>query len=143
MTKFHCQLFIALLGMYFWFLVGIGRTDTEALCTIMSLIIQYFSLASLFWMGAEALLMFKKLIIVFGSISLKFVIAVSLICWCKLNTFKNKLCTIMKYYVLSEPVIYNSVICIILTRHQHSNIKITPVTSREINTFSIHLNAVN
>ena len=86
MTKFHCQLFIALLGMYFWFLVGIERTDTVALCTIMSLIIQYFSLASLFWMGAEALLMFKKLIIVFGSISIKFVIAVSLICWCKLST---------------------------------------------------------
>jgi len=78
-------LFIALLGMYIWFMIGIERTESEALCTIMSLIIQYFSLASIFWMGAEAVLMFKKLVIVFGEISLTFVIVVSLICWCKLQ----------------------------------------------------------
>ena len=82
-TKFHVQLFIAILGMSVSFLVGIERTETEALCTLSSMVILYFTLASLFWMGAEALLMFKKLVVVFGSVSKKFVIAVSIVCWCK------------------------------------------------------------
>ena len=88
-TKFHVQLFIALLGMSLSFMIGIDRTNTESLCTIMSMVILYFTLASLFWMGAEAVLMFKKLVVVFGSVSTKFVISVSLVCWCKLLNNQN------------------------------------------------------
>ena len=73
--------------MLLFVLVGLDRTETEAGCTVMSLFIQYFTLAAVFWMGAEAVLMYKKLIIVFGKkITVKYFVTVSLICWCKLLT---------------------------------------------------------
>lgn len=37
------------------------------------------------WMGAEALLMFQKLVIVFVQITAKFIAIISLICWSKLT----------------------------------------------------------
>jgi len=49
----------------------------------MSALIQYFTLAAMFWMGAEAVLMFKKLVIVFGAITMKHIIMASLIAWRK------------------------------------------------------------
>jgi len=61
-------------GMLLFFLVRIG-------CTIMSLFTQYFTLASVGWMEAEAVLMFQKLIIVFGRITVKYLVTVSFICW--------------------------------------------------------------
>ena len=53
-------------------------------CIVVSILIHYFSLVSVMWMGAEALLMFQKLVIVFMRITKKFIIIISLICWCKL-----------------------------------------------------------
>ena len=52
----------------------------------VSALIQYFTLVAVMLMGAEAVLMFKKLVIVFGSTSAKFFVVVSLICWCKCIT---------------------------------------------------------
>ena len=86
-SKFHVQLSIAIFLMLLFVLVGLDRTETEIGCTIMSLFIQYFTLATVFWMGAEALLMYKKLIIVFGKITVKYIVIVSLVCWCKLLTW--------------------------------------------------------
>ena len=63
------------------FAIGVERTENNIGCTLASVLIQYFTLVSVFWMGAEAILMFKKLIIVFGTVSTKFVVVVSLICW--------------------------------------------------------------
>ena len=34
-------------------------------CVTLSLLVHYFTLAAVMWMGAEALLMFQKLVIVF------------------------------------------------------------------------------
>ena len=82
-TKFHLQLCLALLGMLVVFLVGIDRTEKEFVCTLMSLLIQYFTLAAVFWMGAEAVLMFQKLIIVFGTITIRHILIASLLSWCK------------------------------------------------------------
>lgn len=72
---------VAMLLMLLVFTVGVERTENSIGCTISSVLIQYFTLASLFWMGAEAVLMFKKLIIVFGNVTTKFVVAISSICW--------------------------------------------------------------
>ncbi|ORU94620.1 MAG: hypothetical protein A6F71_09405 [Cycloclasticus sp. symbiont of Poecilosclerida sp. M] len=80
-SKFHAQLSLALLLMLLVFIVGIDRVENNVACTIMSLSIQYTTLVAVFWMGAEAVLMFKKLIIVFGSITTKFHVITSLICW--------------------------------------------------------------
>ena len=43
-------------------------------------------MASVAWMAAEAMLMFQKLIIVFGSITTKHIVIISIIAWCKYNT---------------------------------------------------------
>ena len=52
----------------------------------VSALIHYFTLVAVMFMGAEAVLMFQKLVIVFGSTSTKFFITVSLICWRKCTT---------------------------------------------------------
>ena len=88
-SKFHIQLCIAIFLMLLAFLVGVTRIETTIGCTISSVLIHYFTLASVFWMGAEAVLMFKKLIIVFGRISTTFVVVISLICWGMFSSCKN------------------------------------------------------
>ena len=85
-TKFHVQLSIALFFMLLVFIIGIDRVPPEYAyggCVTVSALIQYFSLVAFMWMGAEALLMFQKLVIVFIQITTKYIIAVSLVCWCK------------------------------------------------------------
>ncbi len=83
MTKVHCQLCIAILGLLVIFMVGVDRVENEGVCSLMSLLLQYFTMASVFWMGAEAVLMFQKLIIVFGQLTRRYFATMSLICWCK------------------------------------------------------------
>ena len=53
-------------------------------CITISVLVHYFALVAVMWMGAEALLMFRKVVIVFVRITTKYIIAVSLVCWCKL-----------------------------------------------------------
>ena len=65
------------------FVCGINRTAIHGACVAVSALIHYFTLVAVMFMGAEAVLMFQKLVIVFGSTSTKFFITVSLICWCK------------------------------------------------------------
>jgi len=93
-TKFHIQLCIALFCLLLVFMVGIDRNENEIVCTAMSALIQYFTLAAMLWMGAEAVLMFQKLIIVFGKITVKYLVIVSLICWCKFFPLRTKCCQI-------------------------------------------------
>ena len=50
-------------------------------CVAISVLVHYFTLASVMWMGAEALLMYKKLVIVFGEDTTKFIVSVSIVCW--------------------------------------------------------------
>ena len=83
-TKIHFKLAIAMLCLLLIFMIGIDRNENEIVCTAMSALIHYFTLATVLWMGAEAVLMFQKLIIVFGKITVKYFVIVSLICWCKL-----------------------------------------------------------
>ena len=82
-SKFHIQLCLALAAMYIIFVVGIDRTANRAGCITVGVLIHYFALTSWMWMGAEALLMFQKLIIVFGHITYRYLVLVSLACWGK------------------------------------------------------------
>lgn len=77
-SKFHLQLCIAIFCMLLFFLIGIDRTENEISCTFFSLLIQYFTMASVAWMGAEAVLMFHKLVIVFGHVRLTIL---SIVAW--------------------------------------------------------------
>ena len=88
-SKYHIQLCSALLCMYVLtlFLVVISAEKATAIyggCVILSLLVHYFTLVAVMWMGAEALLMFQKLVIIFVRITAKFIAFISLICWSKL-----------------------------------------------------------
>jgi len=75
--------------MLLTFTVGVERTKNVIICTTMSSLILYFTLASIFWMGAEAILMFKKLVIVFGQTTKFFIVVISLIAWGKQTYFQK------------------------------------------------------
>ena len=47
----------------------------------VSILVHYFTLVAVMWMGAEALLMFQKLVIIFTRITTKFIISLSVVCW--------------------------------------------------------------
>lgn len=94
-TKFRVQLCVSLILLLLSFggQVIIDYTQTEPgdipiPCSIVSALTQFFTLTSLLWMGAEAVLMFRKLVLVFGFISKAFYIGMSLICWCKYIHYK-------------------------------------------------------
>ena len=75
-SKSHIQLCSALLCMYMLTLILVvlsaKRFDTiYGGCVTLSLLVHYFTLAAVMWMGAEALLMFQKLVIVFVRITTK------------------------------------------------------------------------
>ena len=80
-SKFRIQLCCALIGMLLVFVIGIDRTESFGGCVTVSVLIHYFTLVAVMWMGAEALLMFQKIVIVFVRITTRYIIAVSIICW--------------------------------------------------------------
>ena len=65
------------------FVCGINQTSVYGGCVLVSVLIHYFTLVAVMWMGAEAVLMFQKLVIVFIRITTRYIVAVSLVCWCK------------------------------------------------------------
>ena len=54
-------------------------------CVFISISVHYFALVAVMWMGAEALLMFQKVVIIFVRITTKYIVFLSLVCWCKLQ----------------------------------------------------------
>ncbi len=88
-SKYHIQLSLAILCMLIVFAVGIERVDVYGGCVLVSVLIHYFTLVAVMWMGAEALLMFQKLVIVFMRITTKFIVILSLVCWCKFAFLSN------------------------------------------------------
>ena len=52
-------------------------------CVTISVLVHYFTLVAVMWMGAEALLMFQKLVLVHVRITTKFIVIVSILCWGK------------------------------------------------------------
>ena len=96
-SKFHIQLCIALFCMLIVFVCGINRTSLYEGCVAVSVLIHYFTLVGMMFTGAEAVFMFQKLVIVFIHITTRYIVAVSLVCWCKFPDVKLKqnteLCT--------------------------------------------------
>ena len=52
-------------------------------CMMVSVLVHYFTLVAVMWMGAEALLMFQKLVIIFFQLTKRFIAILSIICWGK------------------------------------------------------------
>ena len=63
------------------FVIGIDRTENFGGCVTVSVLIHYFTLAAVMWMGAEALFMFQKLVVVFFRATTQYIVVLSLICW--------------------------------------------------------------
>ena len=82
-TIFHIQLCIALFCMLLVFVSGIDQAAIYGGCVLVSVLIHYFTLVAVMFMGAEAVLMFHKLVLVFRKTTTKFFVTVSLVCWCK------------------------------------------------------------
>ena len=85
-SKYHIQLSLAILLMLIvsLVLVALSAENVTALyggCVTVSVLVHYFTLVSVMWMGAEALLMFQKLVTVFFQITKKFIFYVSVTCW--------------------------------------------------------------
>ena len=88
-TPYHVQLCISLLLMYVFVLVLFvtGSVDPANTlyggCIFVSITVHYFALVAVMWMGAEALVMFQKIIIVFVQLTKMQLTIVSIICWSK------------------------------------------------------------
>lgn len=80
-SKYHVQLCVAIFCMLLVFIAGIEQTSVYGVCVTVSILIHYFTLASVLWMTAEAVLMFHKLIFVFRKITTTYIVMVSCICW--------------------------------------------------------------
>ena len=83
-SKFHIQLCLSLIFMLIVFVVGIDRVSVRAGCITVGVLIHYFALVAWMWMGAEAVLMFQKLVIVFTHLTWKYFLIVSIACWGKI-----------------------------------------------------------
>ena len=88
-SKYHVQLSLAMLFMLIVSLALVSlsvanKTDPYGGCVTVSILVHYFTLVAVMWMGAEALLMFQKLVIIFTRITTKFMVGISVICWSKL-----------------------------------------------------------
>ena len=80
-SKYHIQLCCAFIGMLLVFVIGIDRTENYGGCVSVSVLIHYFTLVAMMWMGAEALLMFQKLVLVFFQTTTRYIVVLSFICW--------------------------------------------------------------
>ena len=85
-TKFHVQLALSMLLMLLSYLIAYTfNTDLYILlgqryCIFVSFH-EYTILVVLMWMGAEGLLLFQKLFLIFKKTTTLYIIVVSLICW--------------------------------------------------------------
>ena len=82
-SKFHLQFCVALFVMLLVFVCGIDKFTPRGGCITVGLLIHYFALVTWMFMGAEALLMCHKLVVVFTNITWRYLLIVSLVCWCK------------------------------------------------------------
>lgn len=91
-TIYNIQLSLALLLMLAMalVLVAISSESVQILhggCVFISVSVHYFTLVAVMWMGAAALLMFQKVVLVFVRITVTQFVVVSLICWSKHNFY--------------------------------------------------------
>ena len=74
-------------------LVAMSAEDVVGIyggCMTVSVLVHYFTLVAVMWMGAEALLMFQKLVYVFYQITTKFIVSVSIVCWSKFESCRSQ-----------------------------------------------------
>ena len=51
-----------LIGVYFFYVVGVGRAEYNKICDAMTFMLHYFTLASISWMTVNAVQMYKAFV---------------------------------------------------------------------------------
>ena len=81
------NLCFGLLGVYIMFIVSSVATSPLELCAVAGGLLHYFMLATFFLMGAEAINLYLKLVVVLGIPELfkqRYVLKAALVAWSKL-----------------------------------------------------------
>lgn len=63
------------------FMAGINRTEHREGCIAVGVILHYLILVIWMWTGAEAILLFQKLVFVFKKTTTLYLVIVSIVCW--------------------------------------------------------------
>ncbi|XP_038064975.1 adhesion G-protein coupled receptor F1-like [Patiria miniata] len=71
----------SLLCLYLVFLIGIEQTSSRIGCIIVAVLMHYFTLSSMAWMGVEATSLYLKLVRVFNSNVVHFMVKASIAAW--------------------------------------------------------------
>ena len=75
------NLCFGLLGLYVSFILAIHSSIVPGLCAVVSALLQYFMLVTLFAMASEALNLYMKLVVVFGKQIQKYFLKAVLVSW--------------------------------------------------------------
>ena len=78
-----CHLCVALIGLLVSFLVAATRTPNTTICRVFSIIVHYFLLATLAWMGLEGINMYLALVKVMSAHVPRFMRKAVVISWGK------------------------------------------------------------
>ena len=89
---------MSLMFMLIVFVAGIDRTENRAVCITVGVLLHYLILVSWMWMGAEAVLLFRKLVIVFKKSTTLCIVIVSIVCWGKQYHYNSN--SILYFYIL-------------------------------------------
>ena len=77
------NLCLALLGLYFFFILAIHSTAVTGFCMLVASLLQYFFLVSFMAMAVEAINLYIKLVVVLGSKISYYVLKAAIVCWGK------------------------------------------------------------
>ena len=81
--KLLVHLSVSLICIYLVFIIAGLVTSVKALCGLVSALFQYFMLVFFGWTAAEAIILYHKIVKVFGKPIEHFVLKAALIIWCK------------------------------------------------------------
>ena len=91
-SQIHGQMLLnscsALLGFYFLFVAASLKSSVPlptVICGIFSALLHYFMLVYFFWTAAESLLLYLKLVKVFGIDTTDYVLKAAIVSWSKLQ----------------------------------------------------------
>lgn len=70
-----------MLGLYISYILALHSTGVEAICAIIAALLQYFLVVTFFVMGAEALNLYIKLVVVLGKGISQYVLKATLVSW--------------------------------------------------------------
>ena len=75
------SLCVSLMLLLIVFIAGAGRTENLIGCRIVAVLLHYFSLSSVMWMGVEGYNMYMSFVQVMATYQSKFMLKASVVAW--------------------------------------------------------------